>query len=162
MPESETENYFSHELSPYPISLSKDGVMRTATNTKLNNFLLKDVSPSEPLPGIFRDIADKRAFLWRCKWKKNDLFGDIFQKYVDAIGKFGKDVAVFDGYAVSTKDFTHQRKTGKKFYIVDIRDDNPCPAERELFFANYSNKEKFIPELARKLERRCQSSNVFT
>ena len=41
---------------------------------------------------------------------------------------------------------------------VDICDDNPCPLDQELFFANYSNKEKFISELARKLES--ESVNV--
>ena len=40
----------------------------------------------------------------------------------------------------------------RKLNIVDNRDDNSCPAERELFFANYSKKDKFILELARKLD----------
>ena len=75
IPESKIENYFSYELSPYPMSLFKDGAVRAATKVKLKNFLLKDVSPSKPLPGTFRTIADVAAFLWCCKWKK---FGDIF------------------------------------------------------------------------------------
>ena len=29
-PENETEDYFSYELSPYPMSLFKDGAMRPA------------------------------------------------------------------------------------------------------------------------------------
>ena len=41
---------------------------------------------------------------------------------------------------------------------VDICDDNPFPLDQELFFAYYSNKEKFISELARKLES--ESVNV--
>jgi hypothetical protein len=36
--------------------------------------------------------------------------------------------------------------------IFDIRYDNPCPSDRELFFASYTNKENFISELAAKLE----------
>ena len=75
------------------------------------------MSPSENLPGTFRTIPDRSAFLWCFKWKKNDLFGDIY--------------FVFD-CAVSTKDCTHQKRTGKKFDIVDIPDDNPCPADQEL------------------------------
>ena len=151
-PENETEDYFSHELSPYPMSLFKDGAMRPAAKSKLKNSLSKDVPPSEPLPGTFKTIADGGAFLWCCKWKQNDLFGDIFKKYVDAVKKFGKDVVVFDGYAVPTKDCTHQKRTGKVLNVVDICDDNPYSSDQELFFANYSNKEKFISELARKLE----------
>ena len=67
IPGSEIENYFSDELSPYLMLLFKDGAMRTATNTKLNKFLLKDVSPSEPLPDIFRTVRTEDAFLWRFK-----------------------------------------------------------------------------------------------
>ena len=133
------------------MSSFKDGAMRNSIKAKLENLLLKDASPSDPLPGAFRTIADGGAFLWCCKWKKNDLF-DIFQKLVDAAGKYGIDVVVFNGYAVSTKDCNHEKRTGKKLSVIDIHDDNPCPAEREFFFANYSNKEKCISELARKLE----------
>ena len=85
--------------------------MRTATKAKLKNFLLKNVSPSESLPSTFKTIADEGAFPWCCKWQKNDLFGDIFQKYVDTVGKFGIGVIVFDGYAVSIKDCTHEKRT---------------------------------------------------
>ena len=63
MPESKIEDYFSYELSPYPMSLFKDGAMRTATRANLKNFLLKNVSPSESLPSSFRTIADGGAFL---------------------------------------------------------------------------------------------------
>ena len=68
--------------------------------------------------------------------------------------KFGIDVIVFDGYAVSAKDCTHEKPT-EESNIVDIRDDNSCQAERELFFAKYSKKEKFILKLDRKLESNC-------
>ena len=62
-PENETEDYFSYKLSPYPMSLFKDGAMTPAAKSNLKNFLLKDVSPSEPLPGTFKTIADGGAFL---------------------------------------------------------------------------------------------------
>ena len=96
-PENKTDDYFSYELSPY--LLFKDGAMRPAAKLKLKNFLLKYVSPSEPLPGTFKTIADGGAFLWCCKWKENDMLGDIFKKYVDTVRKFEIDVVVFDGCA---------------------------------------------------------------
>ena len=40
MPESEIEDYLYYELSPYPMSLFKNGTMGTATKAKLKNFLL--------------------------------------------------------------------------------------------------------------------------
>ena len=44
--------------------------------------------------------------------------------------KFGIDVVVFDGYVVSTKDCTHQKRTGKMLNAVDICDDNLCPSDQ--------------------------------
>ena len=134
--ESEIDDYFSHERSPYPMSLCRyyDGAMRTAIKEKLKNFLLKDVSPSNPLSGTFRTISDRCAFLWCCKYKKNDLFSDMFQKY-DA-RKFGIDIVVFDGNTNSTKDCTHLKRIGKMLGIVDICDDNTYLAKRGLFLAS--------------------------
>ena len=80
MPENKIDDYFSYELSPYPMSLFNGGIMRSGTKANLKAFLLKEVPPSEPLPGTFTTIADGGAFMWCCNWKKNDLFGDIFQK----------------------------------------------------------------------------------
>ena len=111
-PENETEDYFSYELSPYPMSLFKDGAMRPSAKSKLKNFLLKDVSPSEPLLGTFKTIANGGAFLWCCKWKENDLFEDILKKYVDAVRKLGIDIVVFDGYTVSTRTVLIKNKLG--------------------------------------------------
>ena len=65
--------------------------MRIVTKAKLKNFLPKVVSPSEPLPGTFRTIADGGVFLLCCKWKKNDLYRDV-SEIVDAVGKFEIDV----------------------------------------------------------------------
>ena len=109
------------------MSLFKGGAMKTAAKSKLKNFPLKDVSPSEPLPGTFKTIADWGAFLWCCKWKENDLFGDTFKKCVDAVRKFVIYVVIFYGHAVSTKDCTHQKRTGKMLNAVDISDDIPLP-----------------------------------
>ena len=113
MPEQEIEDYFSYELSPYPMSLFKNHAMKTATKAKLKSLLLKDVFPSISPSTTFRTIADRGAFLRCCNWKKNDLFGDIFQKYTEIMGKFGIDVVVFNGYDVSTKNYIHQKRTEK-------------------------------------------------
>ena len=102
------------------MSLFKDDAMRTTPKAKFKNFLLKNITPSEPLPGTFRIIPDGGTFLWCCKWRKKDLCGDIFQKYVDALAKFGIDVVVFDGCAVLTKDCTHQKQTGKRLNIFHV------------------------------------------
>ena len=63
------------------MSLFKDRETRNPTKAKMKTFLFKNVSPSEPLTGVFRTIADGGEFLWCRKWKKNDLFRHLFQKY---------------------------------------------------------------------------------
>ena len=131
MPENKIDDYFSYELSPYPMSLFNGSIMRSGTKANLKAFLLKEVPPSKPLPGTFTTIADGGAFMWCCNWKKNDLFGDIFQKYVDTAKHFRIDIAVFDGYDASTKDSTRQKRSGKMLQVVEISDTNPCPSDRD-------------------------------
>ena len=65
---------------------------------------------------------EKEQYVWR-----------YISEVRSAVGNFGIDVPVFDSYAVSTKDCTHVKRTRKKLNIVDIRDDNLYPGERELF-----------------------------
>ena len=42
-PEEEISNYFGYELSPYPMSLFKDGIMRDPDKSTLKTHLLQDV-----------------------------------------------------------------------------------------------------------------------
>lgn len=58
---------------------------------------------------------------------------------------------VLDGYTSSTKDSTHQKRSGKMSQTIDTKKDNPCPINRNTFFLNYTNKEKFVTELANHL-----------
>ena len=66
-PENEITDYFRYELSPYPTSLFKDGMMRTAQKSKLKSYLLKDVSTTERL--VSTKIADGGALVWYCDWR---------------------------------------------------------------------------------------------
>ena len=154
MVEKKTENeivdYFNYELSPYPMSLFKEGIMRSAQKSKLKQFLLKTVNPTDA-PQTTR-IADGGALLWCCDWKRNELFATIFNKYSQFLAHHKIDTVVFDGYTLSTKDATHQKRSGKISQTVDISDDNRCPSDRNTFFSNYTNKESFVKSLAKKLK----------
>ena len=59
---------------------------------------------------------------------------------------------MFDGYDALTKDSTRQKRSGKMLQVVEISDTNPCPSDRDLFLANYTNKQTFVSALAAKLE----------
>ena len=60
---------------------SKDGAMRNSIKDELKNPLLKDVSPSEPLQGIFRSIADGGAILVLCNFVEITLLHAGLQLY---------------------------------------------------------------------------------
>ena len=135
-PEDEIADYFKYELSPYPMSLFKDGIMRSAQKAKLKSFLLQDV-PKIDQAGS-KSIADGGAFLWCCDWKRNELFENIFKKYINFLIYFKIDIVVSDEYCVFTKDTTHHNTThnkreGKGSHTVDIVATNPCPASRSYY-----------------------------
>ena len=79
-PEVKIENCFYYELTPYPIALFKDGVMRTAKNkSTLKNFLLEGGKPTENSESEI--VADGGALLWLCNWEKGEKFSKIFDMY---------------------------------------------------------------------------------
>ena len=145
-PEKEIVDYFRYELSPYPMSLFKDGVMRSGQKSSLKQFLLKNVNPMETRQTV--RIADGGALLWCCDWKKDDTFLSIFESFSKFLINLDIDIIVFDGYNLSTKDYTHLQRSGKMSQRVEIRSDNPCPTDRKTFYQNYKNKESFVKSLA--------------
>ena len=61
-PENEIVNYFNYELSPYPMSLFKHGIMRSSQKSTLKYFLLKEITITEEPEST--KIADGGALLW--------------------------------------------------------------------------------------------------
>ena len=124
--------------------------MRSAQKSKLKSFILNNVSSiQEP---VSTRIADGGTLLWCCNWKNNELFSEIFRRYIDFSRHLKLDIIVFHGYLLSTKDSTHQKRSGKISQTVEINDLNLCPAERSTFLTNYKNKENFVTLLASKLQ----------
>ena len=149
--DTERDDYFAYELTPYPTSLFEDGVMRFAKNkSSLKTYLLVGVKPMT-IPEC-HCVADGGALLWSCNWKKNELFGNIYKKYIRKCKELHINTVVFDGYQMSTKDGTHRSRTGKIFQTVEVRDNNPCPSDRSEFLTNYTNKQSFVNALGEKLK----------
>ena len=67
--ENEIANYFNYELTPYPMSLFKDGKMCSTKKSALKTFLLKNVKEADRTEST--RIIDGGANLWCCEWKKN-------------------------------------------------------------------------------------------
>ena len=150
-PDEEITNYFEYELCPYPMSLFKDGVMRSSQKSKLKSYLLANSSTIDKDQDETIKIADGGALLWCCNWKKNQSFQSIFQMYIDFLRFLKITVVVFDGYLLSTKDVTHQKRSGKVSSTVEVKETNKCPTDRNTFLTNYANKGAFVKSLASNL-----------
>ena len=64
------------------------------------------------------------------------------------------NVIVFDGYSLSTKDVTHQKRSGKLSTVVEVKEVNNCPTDWNTFLTNYLNKGAFVSSLSAYLRSR--------
>ena len=106
-------------------------------------FLLEGVKPTENTES--KIAADGGALLWLYNSK-------IFGLYIDKCRKFNINIVLFNGYNKLTKDAAHKERSNKMSQVVEISDGNACPSDRAEFLTNYTNKQKFVNSLARKLE----------
>ena len=154
-PQIDIKSYFEYELTPFPMSMFKDGLMRTAAKHKLKDFLLTNVSPSEVEhePSQTFTVMDGGSLLWLCNWRKGELYSQICQKYVDKCRNLHVDAVVFDGYVQSTKNQTRLKRGKTTLGSVEINNDIRSVSDRDTFLTNYSNKERFVkfltPELVK-------------
>ena len=130
--ENEIANYFNYELTPYPMSLFKDGKMCSTKKSALKTFLLKNVKEADRTEST--KIIDGGAFLWCCEWERNESFEKICEKYSNFLSYHSVDIIVFDGYAPSTKDATHRKRSETFSETVEIKKINPCTSDRFTFF----------------------------
>jgi hypothetical protein len=151
-PEKEIEDYFYYELTSFPMSLFKDGVMRSAQKHKLKDYLTESFTATPHVPTSVK-VVDGGALLWCCNWNKGETFANIFDKYIKFLNYLKVNVVVFDGYEQSTKDTTRSKR-GSITQAVEIHESNPCPSDRSNFFSNYTNKKSFIRILEVKLRER--------
>ena len=117
--------------------------MRTGKNKPvLKNFLLEGVRPGENTDS--KVVVDGGALLWSRNWSKGDTFSRIFQMYINKYQRFGASAVAFDGCEASTKDATHNVKSGKMSQVVKIIAENSCPSDRAVFSANYANRDSLM------------------
>ena len=100
--------YFDYEMSTYPMSLFKDGLMRKPEKAVLRNLILTQRTESVE---IGCHIVDGGALLHKVHWQPNITYLEVLQGYVRAVRKmYGQCHVVFDGYdSHSTKDHEHMR-----------------------------------------------------
>ena len=108
--EENVEKYFEYELTSYPMSLFKEGLMRKPYKSLLKNAVLsKEVSSSISS----RNVVDGGLLLQQVNWPRDILFVELITHYVTSVrNRYGSCHVVFDGYDIaSVKDHEHMRRS---------------------------------------------------
>jgi hypothetical protein len=149
---------FNFELTVYPASLFKSGLMRKPDKPALLRNYCTGLMSSPSLHCSFF-VVDGGCLLHKVRWLMGSTFGDLVSCYATFVARhFGnKAWIVFDGYTSgpTTKDHEHSRRTSKKASVApDVHFDS-CSVvtfDQEAFLSNASNKQRFISLLAQHLQ----------
>ena len=138
---SNIEDYFHYELTAYPMSLFKNGLMRKPRKALLRNALLtKKVVVQENS----EHVLDGGALLHKVRWSGCTNFGDVCEQYVKYVKKKHTTcIIVFNGYShvSSTKDHEHVRRSAKQSNTeVHFTESTKCRIKQDVFLANGANK----------------------
>ena len=93
----------------------------------------------------------------RVPWTKAAAYDQICEQYsAHVTKKYGKATVVFDGYSDTsrTKDCAHMKRSrGKIGVTVQFTSSVALQTEKEKFFSNKQNKQRFIILLSQTLEQ---------
>ena len=84
--------------------------------SKLKSFLFADSTTIDDEPQVTK-IADGRALLQCCNWKRKETFENIYEMYASFLQFLQINTVVF-GYSLSTKNATHKKRSGKASAII--------------------------------------------
>ena len=146
--EDNVEKYFEYELTPYPMSLFKDGFMRKPDKASLRNVLLTNTSDSLTCE---KTVIDGGALLHRVYWPQGISYKELLSLYVSTVREaYGSSHVVFDGYRrASVKDHEHARRIvrSKSKYIMFTL-NMKVTIKHEEFLSNKNNKIVLIEKSA--------------
>lgn len=156
--QADLKEYLSYELSPYPLSLFDEVVMRKSMKSALYNLFSPIEEPT--LTGDVCYVVDGGFLLHKVVWRKGAYFSFICQQYVDYVKKYYKEqaVIVFDGYSddivkKSTKTAERLRRSTKSIATETLFDEMmQVTVNQEKFLANEKNKSRLIEVLKQKFE----------
>ncbi|CAG9760005.1 unnamed protein product [Ceutorhynchus assimilis] len=136
----EIRDSFSSELSPYPLSLFKDGILRQGTKSLLfkefDALLATPISSTEQNAIYIVDGGFLLQVLHKVLWQKPTTFHQICDKYINyAKHNYGQDcVVVFDGYNLnrfSTKDALQQVRSQNAIEISEKLENSIVTPQEE-------------------------------
>ena len=147
------ESAFEFELTPEPLSLFKNSMIRKAVKAALRNlFFPSDLSVSpNTIERVGASFIDGGAHLHRVRWDKGKTFKNIATSYVKYIKKhYLRPTVIFDGYEGTTaKSQEHIRINYVPMSTyVDIREDSRCVFNQDRYFSLTENKSTFIKFLS--------------
>lgn len=149
---------FSYELTPYPMSLFKDELMRKPNKPDLCKSFIEGLT-AEMLPSGVLTVVDGGYMLHKVRWNVPSHMADILPLFAQYLRTFGQSVqVVFDGYGnePSIKDHEHFRRSAKVGTVAMTRQVDERTREigpQEAFLANIENKRAFIGVLSKYLTK---------
>ena len=122
--------YFHYELTPVPMFLFEDGMMRKSTKSVLVKAVTKNV-PRDASYVFPVYILDGGALLRKIKWISSSTVHNVIFQYCQYIKfNYGLGCVIFDGYDEKPciKDHEHQRRSrnGSSYRKVDLRNKIQC------------------------------------
>ena len=147
---------FEYELTNYPLSLFKGGMMRSSNKASLRNYVTAKGIPNVNLPTKIVQVIDGGALLYQIKWSLYTKFSDICKLYERHLySKFGYYYVVFggSGNGPSTKDMQHIKRSGKVSPNITFTSDTKCIKSQDEFLDNQNKKARFIAGLSHHLHQ---------
>ena len=152
------QSFFKFEMCSFPPALFDSSLLpRQANKPALADTIwaISKTNQTAGPTGNVHFVLDGGALLHRVLWPRNITYDAICSLYVQYVERrYGKATVVFDGYenGPSTKDGTHQRRTGTHGPTVNVDGAMLAKLKKEDFLSNKENKQKFINLLSGKLE----------
>ncbi len=152
--EEDLSPYFCYELTTFPRSLFKDGIMRKTQKSQFAKIITSDVQPAE-CNARTKYVIDGGALLHKVKWAKKTTYHDVIMQHVEYVHrKYGHQCCiVFYGYeGPSTKSHGHLRRVRKTCANIQLSEAMEALFNQKTFFSNERNKSQFIALLSHYLQ----------
>jgi hypothetical protein len=147
------QDCFEYELTPYPMSLFKSGLMRKPDKAGLYRDFVKDLTYAAK-PSQMTYVMDGGYMLHKVRWFPMMHVADVLSLYVRFVQGYGLNATVvFDGYGSgpSIKDQEHARRSLRSGQVAQDRQINKETTNignQEMFLSNTKNKMALISLLA--------------
>ncbi|CAK1580968.1 unnamed protein product [Parnassius mnemosyne] len=153
--DEDVADLLTYELTPFPMSLFHEGVMRKGKKSSLYDVLPVENNAALDLNQT-TNVVDGGFLLHRMKWKPSSSVSSICHQYITYVQKhYGTNcMVVFDGYSdVNSTKRAEQKRRGLTRTSVDINcnENTIITVQQEHFLANENNKTRLIQFLTEKM-----------